>query len=252
MRRNWTEQELILAFNLYCKLPFGQISHTNNKIIELAKILERTPSAVSLKLCNFARLDPYHQNRGVKGMPHGSVLDKKIWDEFNHNWEELSYQSEVSLAKLKGIGQHDLVKLEDSIPEGEVKEAIVKVRINQNFFREMILASYNSRCAICSLPEANLLVAGHIVPWSVNAIERMNPRNGICMCVLHEKAFDKGLMTINDDYNLQLSKTIIKISHELAIQRGFISYDNLKIKLPERFIPDKIFLAFHRNNVFIG
>ncbi len=245
-KENWSEQELVVAFNLYCKLPFGQYHKHNKKVIEIAKILGRTPSAVALKLCNFARLDPVHQKRGIRGMKHGSKLDEKIWNEFNQNWGGLSYQSEIALAQLKGLKHYGLIKDTEKFPPGKEKEALVKARINQNFFREMILAGYRNRCAICSLPEVNLLVASHIIPWSENADLRMNPRNGICMCVLHDKAFDKGLITINGDYKLLLSKILKRLSKEPAIQRGFIFYESFKIRLPDKFI------EFHRNEVFIG
>jgi len=249
-RDNWSEEELIIVFNLYCKLSFGQYNHTNKRVIELSKILGRTSSAVAFKLGNFARLDPVHQKRGVKGWQHGSKLDEKIWNEFNQNWEELAYQSEIAVNKLKGQKLFDLIKDEKEIPEGKTKEAIVKVRVNQGFFREMILASYRSRCSLCSLPEANLLVAGHIVPWSMDVSLRMNPRNGICMCVLHDKAFDRGLITISDDYKIVLSKAIKRIADEPAIERGFITYEGREIKLPDKFMPEKEYLGIHRSKIF--
>lgn len=251
-RKNWSKQELIIAFNLYCKIPFGQYHRNNKKVIELARILGRTPSAVALKLCNFARLDPLHQKRGIIGMQHGSKLEEQIWNEFNQNWDELAYQSEIALANLKGLKHHDLIKQFEDIPEGKEREAVVRVRINQNFFREMILASYRSRCSVCSLPETNLLVASHIIPWAVNISIRINPKNGICMCVLHDKAFDKGLVTINDDYKLLISTKIKRLFNEPSVQRGFLPYQDIEIKLPDRFIPDKKFIEFHRNNIFVG
>ena len=70
-------------------------------MIALAKIIGRTSSAVALKLCNFTRLDPLHQKRGVNGMQHGGKLGEAIWDEFNQNWDELAYQSEIALAELR-------------------------------------------------------------------------------------------------------------------------------------------------------
>lgn len=255
-RRNWSEQELIVAFNLYCKLPFGQYHNHNNKVIELSKILGRTPSSVSLKLCNFARLDPLHQKRGIKGMQHGSKLDEKIWNEFNQNWEELAYQSEIILAELKGLKRYDLIKslikFEKELPEGKERETFAKVRINQNFFREMILASYRSRCAICSLPETNLLVASHIIPWAVNVSLRMNPQNGICMCSLHDKAFDRGLIAISDNFRLLISTTMKKLSDEVAVQRGFLPYQDMEVRLPDKFLPDKKFIGYHREKIFTG
>lgn len=250
-RRNWTEEELILAFNLYCKLPFGQFHHNNRKIIELAQILRRTPSAVSLKLSNFARLDPIHQKRGISGMSHGSKLEQVIWDKFNDSWEELAYESELLLAKSTGKKEIDIVKDIETLPVGKEREATVKVRINQNFFRSMILANYRSRCAICSLPETRLLIAAHIIPWAANPSQRMNPKNGICMCVLHEKAFDTGLITINNNYVIMLSNKIKKLTSEPAVQRGFIIYEGHKLNAPDKFEPEKRFVKYHRDNVFI-
>ena len=99
MRRNWTREELILAFNLYCKIPFGKYNQRTAEVQELAGLIERTPSAVAFKLVNFASLDPYHQNRGVKGMSNAGKLDKEIYDEFSNNWDDLIYESEELLSE---------------------------------------------------------------------------------------------------------------------------------------------------------
>jgi len=71
---NWTRDELILAFNLYCKIPFGKIHIRNPEIISLAKAIQRTPSAVSWKLANFARLDPTLRSRRIHGAPHSGAV----------------------------------------------------------------------------------------------------------------------------------------------------------------------------------
>lgn len=251
-QKNWSKEELVVAFNLYCKVPFGQYHKNNKNVIELARILGRTPSAVALKLCNFARLDPLHQKRGIKGMQHGSKLEEEVWNEFNQNWEELAYQSEIILVELNGLKPDDLTRFEEYLPEGKERKAVVKVRVNQNFFREMILANYRSKCTVCSLPEPGLLVASHIIPWSEDVSLRMNPRNGICMCALHDKAFDKGLITIGDNYRLIISKIIKRLHKEPSIQRGFTVYHDRKIILPDKFIPELEFIEFHRNNIFVG
>ena len=78
-RANWSRDELIIAFNLYSRIPFGTINSRNPKIRELAQILGRTAGAVALKLANFARLDPFLQQRGVKGLSHGAKGEEAVW-----------------------------------------------------------------------------------------------------------------------------------------------------------------------------
>src|SRR5579859_4702495 len=99
-REVWTRNEQLLAFNLYCKLPFGQYHHGNPYVIELAMLIGRTPGAVAMKLSNFASFDPYHQERGVSGLSHASKADKEIWNEFQNNWEHLATESENILSKI--------------------------------------------------------------------------------------------------------------------------------------------------------
>ena len=78
-RRNWSREELALALNLYCKLPFGQMHSKNKDIVHLADFIGRTPSAVAMKLCNFASLDSsLHQH----GLASCSKLDKEVWKDF--------------------------------------------------------------------------------------------------------------------------------------------------------------------------
>src|SRR5213595_2347213 len=90
----WTRDEHVLAFNLYYGLPFGKIGSTRPEVIELAKLLERSPGSVAFKLTNFARLDPTLQARGIKGHTHGAKGEEEVWNEFAGNPEELAYESE--------------------------------------------------------------------------------------------------------------------------------------------------------------
>lgn len=254
LRKNWNREELILAINLYCKIPFGKIHFRNPDLINLAQILNRSPSAVAWKLVNFASLDPSLKQRGIKGAVNSSKLDKEIWDEFYNNWGKLSFESELLLAKfsntsLKSILDSDEINL---FKEGKEKQAILKVRINQVFFRSTILASYNFRCAITGITQNELLIASHVVPWSRDEKNRLNPRNGICINALHDKAFDRGLITITTDYKIKSSSKLKKYYNEDFISMAFKRYENQVINLPSRFLPDPILLEFHNNEIFQG
>ncbi len=100
-QRLWTRDELILAINLYCKLPFGKMHASNPLIQDLARIIDRTPSSVALKLGNLASFDPTLQARGIKGASNRSKLDKEIWNEFYNNWDAALLESEKLLANKK-------------------------------------------------------------------------------------------------------------------------------------------------------
>ena len=197
-RKNWSSDELIVAFNLYCKIPFGKIHIRNPDIKSLAKILGRTPSAVSWKLANFARLDPALQKRSISGASHGGKGEIEVWEEFNSDWERLSFESEKLLAKITGKKIENAAGInKDELPkQGKEREAIVRVRINQNFFRTAVLAAYDSKCCITDLAIPELLNASHIKPWAKDTLNRVNPRNGLCLNVLHDRAFDRGFRGI--------------------------------------------------------
>ncbi len=250
-RKYWSRDELILAFNLYCKTPFGQIHNRNPNIIELARLINRTPSAVSWKLANYARLDPAIQARGLAGASHGSKKEKEVWDEFHNDWESLSYESEKLEATLRDRNLQDIIELDHiHLPqEGLEHEAIVKVRVNQNFFRATVLAAYHFECCITGLSITSLLNASHIVPWSSDSKNRVNPRNGLCLNALHDRAFDRGLITLTEDYRVKISPTIIA-DKQAAIQDYLLKYDGVKIMLPDKFMPDQDLLSYHRTHIF--
>jgi putative restriction endonuclease len=132
------------------------------------------------------------------GASHGSKLDAVIWEEFNDNLEKLSFESEVLLAEKIGkkVEETSGIYVLDLPKEGKEREALVKTRVNQSFFRKTILAAYNIRCCITGLSIPSLLTASHIVPWSEDEANRMNPKNGLCLNALHDRAFDKGWITV--------------------------------------------------------
>lgn len=248
----WTRNELILAINLYCKLPFGRLHRLNPEVIKLASIIERTSGAVSYKLVNFASLDPSLKARGIKGASNASTMDKDIWNEFYQNWDILPFESEKLLAKM----EHTTVEQLNNIPEselpkeGKTREQIVKVRVNQSFFRSAILASYNNKCCITGINQPELLIASHIRPWGLDEKNRLNPRNGIAINALHDKAFENGLLTITTDYQIKISSILLQQNKSAEVNNYFIKYHNNELLLPTRFLPDIEFLKYHNQERF--
>jgi putative restriction endonuclease len=247
----WTREELILAINLYCKLPFGKLHRNNPDVQNLARLISRTDSSVAYKLVNFASLDPSLQARGIKGAANSSKLDREVWAEFYKHWDELAFESEQLLAEK----QHASLEILHQIPERELpkegleRERLVKVRVNQSFFRSTVLAAYNFSCCITGIKQPELLIAGHIRPWGLDEANRMNPRNGIAINALHDKAFEAGLITITPDYKVLVSQSLLQESSPTAVDY-FHQYHGQEIKLPSRFLPEVTFLEYHNRERF--
>lgn len=248
----WTREELIIAFNLYCKIPFGKIDHGNPEIISLAKMIGRTPSAVSWKLANFARLDPSLQKRSIIGASHGSKLDIEIWNEFNSDWEKLAFESEKLLAQKIGGQVEEIADIEvfDLPKAGKERDAVIKVRVNQNFFRKAVLSAYNFKCCITGLAIPEMLNASHIVPWSKDEVNRVNPTNGLCLNVFHDRAFDRGLLTITTDLRVKVSPVVKITSKDLFAVEFLMKFDGQSIKRPKKFVPNLDFIKYHNEYIF--
>lgn len=251
MNNNWTIEEHILAFNLYCKIPFTKINSSYPPVKELAKILGRSNGSIAMKLANFARLDPALKARNISGLTQGAKGEKLVWDEFHNDWNELAYKSEQILAQYKKVPIES--ELVDTFPafEGKERIAIIKQRINQSFFRKMVLASYNNKCCITGSSTIEFLTACHIKPWNIDIKNRMNPQNGLCMTILHHNAFDQGLFTITKSNKILLSEKLRRKNATL-IEELFVKYDNREIFLPQKFLPDRDFLEYHSEVIFKG
>ncbi|WP_213959073.1 MULTISPECIES: HNH endonuclease [unclassified Variovorax] len=256
-KRAWTRDELIAAFNLYCQLPFGKLHKTNPQIVQLARLLDRSASSVGMKLVNFASFDPAITATGRVGLKAASRLDKQIWDEFNADWEDMASESQTVLERLAASrGEvlpplEDVLDTQDAFAEGRTRAATVRVRMNQAFFRRTVLASYTGQCCVSGLSQPSLLVASHIVPWGKDKANRLNPRNGLLLSVLHDKAFDRGLMTIGEDHKVVLSG-VLKHNPDAFSRQVFMPLEGQRMSLPERFEPDPALLAHHRENIFVG
>lgn len=246
---NWTKEEHILAFNLYCKVPFTKINANYPQVKELAIILGRSNNSVAMKLANFARLDPTLKARNISGLSQGAKGEEIVWNEFHQNWNDLAYESEQILARYKKVpAEAELTNIPVNI-EGKERSIVVKQRVNQNFFRKMILASYNEKCCITNSNTLEFLTACHIKPWNIDITNRMNPQNGICMNILYHSAFDQGLFTITENYKIIISKKLYQKNDPL-IKKLLIAYDNKNIFLPQKFLPNKEFLKYHNDVIF--
>ena len=252
----WSREETILAFELYCRTPFGKISQGNPGIIELARLLGRTPGSVGLKMHNLAHYDPELQKRNVTAMAHGSKLDGEVFAEFSRDWTNLSYQAQIIRARMQDKDISEVIDLGDidEIPAGRYREKMMRTRVGQYFFRMTVLNSYNNHCCITGLTRFDLLVASHIKPWKVSDehTERTNPSNGLCLNSLHDKAFDRGLITLDKNYRVIISNKLKDAEMDVSTRSWFMGYEKCQIIRPDKFPPGIDFIEYHNDVIFQG
>lgn len=249
----WTREELILAFDLYCRIPFKTTKANNPEVIKLARLLGRSPASVARKLGNFGSFDPELQRQQIKGLTHAGKLDAEIWDEFNSDWNRLVLEANrlrVDFGAKVSL-DHGL-DTEISVPHGaSEKETIRKTRVHQAFFRDVILSSYEETCCITGLRIPECLVASHIVPWSVSEQHRTDPRNGLCLSATFDRLFDRGLITVGEALQVVISARLRK-SDDKRTHDIICKYHGSPIVRPQRFLPLPAYLEWHRKSVFQG
>jgi putative restriction endonuclease len=207
---------------------------------------------VALKLVNFASLDPSLDRAGMRNASH---LDRQVWAEFYADWAGRALESEQRLAEAQHLTLEEMAAEYEPLPPvpvGRVREQLVQVRVNQQFFRRTVLAAYDNTCCVTGLRQPALLVAGHIRPWAVDEANRLNPRNGLALNALHDRAFELGLFTIRpDDYVIEVAPAVRAGSRPDAQAAGMMlgQYHGQPLRLPARgrFLPDPVFLDWHRS-----
>lgn len=241
---DWSREESILAFDLYCRIPFKKTKANNPEVIKLAQTLQRSSASVARKLGNFGAFDPELKKHAVTGLVHTSKLDEAIWNEFNSDWSRLVIEADHLRLQMTDEPLSD--KLEPAITEitGPTERlTTAKQRIYQNFFRTSVLSGYNQQCCICGLPHPEILIASHIIAWSIHENARVDPKNGLCLCASHDLAYERGLIGIAADFSIVLGNRVKK-SKDISSKSLFGAFEGKRISLPDRFIPREDYLIW--------
>lgn len=252
-RRLWTTDEMKVTLSLYFQLPFGRLNHTTREVRELASIIGRSENAVALRLVNFAACDPYIIESGRHGMSGGESICLPLFEQYCNHREELFVEAEEIKARMQDRTIEQTLGITDTDKIGTTIEALVKLRVNQHVFRTMILNNYNNTCAVTGITIPKFLVASHIIPWSANDPNRLNPENGICLSPLYDKLFDQGFISVSpDDYTILLSKELKAHKSQPYYSKHFGSVEHKPLILPSgiEHKPNPTFLEYHNEHIF--
>ena len=118
---------------------------------------------------------------------------------------------------------------------------VIQARRGQAMFRDMVLTSYQTRCALTGAEDPRILNASHILAWADHPDHRMWPTNGICLNALHDRAFDRHLISFDEDWRMLVAPNVPPETQRL-LERG----TDGRLRLPGRFQPDAGFMARHR------
>jgi predicted restriction endonuclease len=92
--------------------------------------------------------------------------------------------------------------------------------------------------------------ARHIIPWAEDIPNRLNPRNGLCLNALHDRAFDRGLMWIDDGFVIRFSPRLRSGDPAADITLAWLaSFEGQPLRLPNRFSPDPTLLRQHTRRI---
>ncbi len=248
-KNDWTIEQITVALYEYCRNPFGQFNASKQFVKDLGELIGRSPAAIVRKVGNLASFDPQMKARGVNGLSHTSKLDEVVWNKYFGHWDQLAYDAEALIAKYKELQLEESLTIDlNNLPTGTERTYEIKRRINQRFFRDTVLSSYEQKCCITGLNNPTLLNACHIVDWSKDAANRTNPQNGLCLNVLLHKAYDEDLIGISPDYDIVVSEKFFGAKMQ-SVDEDFreyiLGFNHKKIILPKRFYPDRDLLAAH-------
>lgn len=238
----WTEEEFVLALELYYRIPFGSINKTNPDIVKLAKFLGRTPSSVGMRLGNYAHLDPNLQANGLSG---GGKKCAVYWEKYANNLPQLKIDAASSRIRII-----ENVELSQSVQR--IKDVDRLVEDMYDFkFQDIVLSNYNQKCAITGMAIPSLVTACHIIPSSVDEENNLKADNGLCLSILHAKAFVEGLISIDSEYRLHISPSLKKYAFEKGYATNFKRYDNHYLPFSNVVSkPNPEYLEWHMNTVF--
>jgi len=155
-------------------------------------------------------------------------------------------EGELSAKLNKEIPVSDSLIEQISEMEGLDRVVEARARINQKIFRKILLHIYQNACCVTELDVPAVLRASHIIPWGESRESRMDPRNGLCLSATYDAAFDRRLISFDDDYRLIVSRDITDFYSSETAKRHFHDLSGTQIKLPQKYRPSQEYLAEHR------
>ncbi|MFG6177571.1 HNH endonuclease [Halomonas sp. THAF12] len=250
-RKAWTDQDRLQVLFLYCQLTFGQLHKRRPEVMVLAERMGRSVNSVAMKLTNYASLDPEVQALGKKGLSGASRQDALLWQRLIASPEQVGKECEEAWAELAFHEQEESANVEKYGDfSGQETSGLQKRRLGQPLFRKAVMIRYDTRCVITGLRHEDLLIASHIVPWRARPESRLDPANGLCLNALHDRAFDMGLLAIDDRDRIRIAPELNDADVVGQLKHQLQDLDGKPLSLGPEVFPNRDCLAWHYRECF--
>jgi len=204
-------------------------------------------------------LPPSYGRNGYYSAALKSYREFLILRQYEAGLWEVYNEPKIDPTELgRRLARKQIKSVEALVPERDIdfstkegKEVLrqTKARVNQDFFRKMILADYETRCCVSGLNVPEVLRASHIVGWAENKENRMNPANGLCLSATYDAAFDRHLISFDEKFRMILSPALKEFYSNDAFKTQFLAFEGRQIASPKRFRPDPVFMSRHREKL---
>ena len=119
------------------------------------------------------------------------------------------FKKERASSKKRNIAQIEALRERAASLSETERDAIVKQRVGQGYFRDLLLQKYGCKCILCNISTPSMLRASHIKSWKASTNDqKLDEHNGLLLCAHHDALFDKYLISFNDDGSLIVSPTL--------------------------------------------
>lgn len=131
-----------------------------------------------------------------------------------------------------------------NLPKSTEAERLIIQRVGQDIFRDRLLTYWQGRCPLTGITDPALLRASHIIAWKdcASDADRLDVHNGLLLSALWDAAFDRGLVTFDDEGLPEFSPKISDAAREELRWRA-------PLRLTDRH---RACLARHRTMIFVS
>ena len=213
----------------------------------MARLINRTPSSVAMRLCNYANCDPDLRARGVKGLAGGYAQCLPYWERFANKRGELTTTAIKCRKRLIETVKTDSIEAYAHISDWDT---LVNELLDYKF-QSVVKKNYHERCAVSGLTVSQFLVGCHIVPSTETEEDTIDASNGILLTLLYARAFTEGLIGFDQKYRIHLSSELKSHQFDKGYYSLFRRYDGSELGISDVLIkPNPEYLEWHMDTIF--